>query len=118
MKYQNIIKFASDFQKEHGRIPTIAVDFDGCLCTNKYPDIGEPNTELIQALREVDANLILWTCRDRCELAHAVEFCTRHGLKFAAINENIQELKRQWGTNPRKIGADLYIDDKALCVQA
>ena len=20
----------------------IAIDFDGCLCENKYPDIGEP----------------------------------------------------------------------------
>lgn len=25
----------------------IAVDFDGTLCENKWPEIGEPNTELI-----------------------------------------------------------------------
>ena len=25
----------------------IAVDFDGTLCENKYPKIGEPNRELI-----------------------------------------------------------------------
>ena len=25
----------------------IAVDFDGTLCENKWPEIGEPNTNLI-----------------------------------------------------------------------
>ena len=25
----------------------IAIDFDGTLCTNDYPDIGEPNWEII-----------------------------------------------------------------------
>ena len=28
----------------------IAVDFDGTLCENKYPEIGEPNMELINFL--------------------------------------------------------------------
>ena len=31
---------------------TIAVDFDGTLCENRYPKIGEPNTELIRQLNE------------------------------------------------------------------
>ena len=30
----------------------IAVDFDGTLCTNKYPDIGEPNKNLIAYLKK------------------------------------------------------------------
>ena len=25
----------------------IAIDFDGCLCANAYPDIGAPNWEII-----------------------------------------------------------------------
>lgn len=29
-------------------------------------------------------------------------------------NESAEELKRAYGTNPRKIGADYYIDDKAM----
>ena len=29
----------------------IAVDFDGTLCENKWPAIGEPNTELIDYLK-------------------------------------------------------------------
>ena len=30
----------------------IAVDFDGTLCENKWPEIGEPNKELIAYLKE------------------------------------------------------------------
>lgn len=29
------------------KTPIYAVDFDGALCDNKWPEIGEPNTELI-----------------------------------------------------------------------
>lgn len=44
----------------------VAVDFDGTLCRDAYPDIGEPNTQLIEALRLFRAcggRLALWTCR-------------------------------------------------------
>lgn len=30
----------------------IAVDFDGTLCVNKYPEIGDPNKELIAYLKK------------------------------------------------------------------
>ena len=45
----------------------IAVDFDGTLCKNCWPDIGEPNHKLIDYLMECyfnGAKLILWTCRE------------------------------------------------------
>lgn len=29
----------------------IAVDFDGTLCENKYPKIGEPNEQIIAYIR-------------------------------------------------------------------
>lgn len=41
---------------------TIAVDFDGCLCEAKWPDIGEPRQQVINELikQQVDgAKLIL-----------------------------------------------------------
>lgn len=35
----------------------IAVDFDGCLCDNAYPDIGEPNWRVIEAaLKKMEEN--------------------------------------------------------------
>lgn len=30
------------------------------------------------------------------------------------MNDNLQELKDEFGNNPRKISADVYIDDKAV----
>ena len=97
--------------------PTFAVDFDGTLCENAYPEIGAPNMELIEALkarRLFGAKLILWTCREGELLTRAVEFCRRYGLEFDAVNDNTEELKKAYGTNPRKVGADLYIDDKVI----
>ena len=47
-------------------IRAIAIDFDGCLCENKWPQIGEPNWAVIyEALieKEEGSKLILWTCR-------------------------------------------------------
>lgn len=37
----------------------IAVDFDGTLCENKWPEIGEPNTELIGYLIMMQKQLAL-----------------------------------------------------------
>ena len=34
----------------------IAVDFDGTLCENKWPEIGEANKELIDYLRDRQKN--------------------------------------------------------------
>jgi hydroxymethylpyrimidine pyrophosphatase-like HAD family hydrolase len=49
----------------------IAVDFDGTLCENKWPEIGMPNEELIEYLKKRQANgekLILWTSRNESVL--------------------------------------------------
>ena len=43
----------------------IAVDFDGTLCYSSWPELGEPNTPLIEQLKQLqkDGNkIILWTC--------------------------------------------------------
>lgn len=57
---------------------TYAVDFDGTLCENAYPEIGAPNLPLIDKLisrRRLGAKIILWTCREGEMLTRAVEFC-------------------------------------------
>ena len=95
----------------------IAVDFDGTLCTNNYPKIGIANNKLIEELTELRKNghkLILWTCRENSLLDEAVMFCAQHGLYFDEVNNNIPERIEMYGTNPRKIGADLYIDDLSV----
>lgn len=96
----------------------IAIDFDGCLCENAYPEIGEPNTVIIaRALNEQQvygAKLILWTCRVGERLTEAVAACDKWGLHFDAINENLPERIEKWGEDPRKVSADEYWDDRAV----
>lgn len=94
-----------------------AVDFDGTLCENEWPNIGKPNHVLIQALFElrVEGNkLILWTCRTGDRLEEALAWCKTQGLEFDAVNENLPEMVGQFGSESRKVFADVYVDDKAI----
>lgn len=95
----------------------IAVDFDGTLVTDKFPEIGEPKervwTELLDAQKN-GCKIILWTSRDHERLKEAVEFCIKRGLHFDAINENLDECKVLFNNDTRKVYANEYWDDKAV----
>ena len=70
----------------------IAVDFDGTLCTDEFPNIGEPNISLIKKLQYLSLQghrLILWTCRCGDELQAALDWCDRQKLFFDAVNDNV-----------------------------
>ena len=106
-------------------IPKIlAVDFDGTLVQDKFPDIGELNTnvfERVKALQRLNIKIILWTCRTDYEngskyLTDAINFCSKNGLVFDAINDNIEDVKQLFGKNPRKILANWYLDDKNISI--
>lgn len=89
-----------------------AVDFDGTLMIN-----GSANVPLITFLKkqQVCGNaIILNTCRAGKRLNEAVAFCQKNGLIFQAVNENLPVIVQRLGYNPRKIFADVYIDDKAM----
>jgi len=94
----------------------IAVDFDGTLCENKYPEIGEPIRKVIDALKrekENGARVILWTCRVGEYLEKAISWCHENGIDFDAVNDSLPEWKEMFGNNTRKIGATEYWDDRA-----
>ena len=93
----------------------IAVDFDGTLCENKWPEIGMPNEELIEYLKKRQINgekLILWTNRVGNRLDEAVKWSAEKGLVFDAVNENLPEIVEAFGVDSRKIFANEYIDDR------
>jgi hypothetical protein len=99
----------------------IAVDFDGVLCKDKFPEIGEPNYEVISLVRQLidkKHEVILWTARVEKELDSAIEWCEDRGLHFTAINDNAPSNKEKYAdvyqTKPRKIYADVYVDDHNL----
>lgn len=92
----------------------IAVDFDGTLCENNWPDIGMPNYDMMDYLINEQTNgakLILWTCRTGVRLSDAISWCWSNNLFFDAVNENIPEAIFEFGEDTRKVFADEYIDD-------
>lgn len=94
---------------------TVAIDFDGTLCYNAFPEIGDPNIrviKLVKLLKFSGVKLILWTCRNGEYLDAAVKWCKEHGLEFDAVNENLKETQECFGGDTRKVWADLYLDDK------
>lgn len=95
----------------------IAVDFDGTLCKNEFPGIGEPRLDIIERLlaeKRAGAKIILWTCRIGERLKEAVDWCEKQGIVFDAVNESLPESIAGWKTNPRKICATEYWDDRAV----
>nr|WP_325204327.1 hypothetical protein [uncultured Oscillibacter sp.] len=98
----------------------IAIDFDGCLCTDAFPEIGMPNWSIIKRAKreqQAGAGLILWTCRENQLLLDAVAACEEWGLSFDAVNESLPDWIEAFKTRPRKVGASEYWDDKAVRTQ-
>ncbi|MDD4990815.1 MAG: hypothetical protein PHR83_01160 [Paludibacter sp.] len=95
----------------------IAVDFDGTIVTHEYPRIGKEIPFAIDTLKRLqqrpDNLIVLWTVREGKELEEAVEYCRKRGLEFYAVNSNYPEETKKH-EEPRKIQADLFIDDRNL----
>lgn len=94
----------------------IAVDFDNTIAKTDYSKILEPiqtTIDFLQNAKENGAEIILYTCRQGKYLQEAVDWCKTHNVPIDRVNENSPARIKQWGNDCRKIGADLYIDDKA-----
>lgn len=93
--------------------PTIyAVDFDGTIVENEFPDIGPINQKVRKFLlerKEKGNIIILWTTRDNEKLGEAVEFCDNHGIPIDYVNRNVPWLDFE---TSNKIFADVYVDDR------
>ena len=97
----------------------IAIDFDGTICENRFPDIGRPVPgafEWMKQWQEAGALLILFTMRSDGQqsgdvLSDAVDFCADHGIVFDGVNEGIGD--REWTTSP-KVHANFFVDDKGF----
>ncbi len=95
---------------------TIAVDFDGTIVEDEYPNIGKPMLfafETLKKLQEKGHRLILWTYRYGKELEDAVAFCKKNDVHFYAVNKSFPEENFD-PKYSRKINADLFIDDRNI----
>ena len=95
----------------------IAVDFDGTIVEHRYPKIGKPIPFAIETLLKLQKErhlLILWTVREGDLLQEAIDYCADQGVYFYAHNSNYPEEDRSSSQSPRKLKADLFIDDRNL----
>ncbi|MFV0541459.1 MAG: BT0820 family HAD-type phosphatase [Aestuariibaculum sp.] len=98
------------------QLKIIAVDFDGTIVKDAYPDIGKPIAfafETLNMLQEKGFRLILWTYRKGKRLDEAVKFCESKGIYFYAVNRSFPEEEFD-GNMSRKIHADIFIDDRNI----
>lgn len=72
----------------------IAVDFDGTIVENKYPEIGQERPFAIETLKMLIRDrhqLVLWTCREGELLDNALQWCRERGVEFYAANRDYPE---------------------------
>ena len=92
--------------------PYFAIDFDGTLVENAYPEMGKPiegAVEVIRELMEKGVRIILNTMRTDAALNDAVVYCNKNYIDLYGINENPDQAK--W-TDSKKLFAHVYIDDR------
>jgi len=97
------------------QIPVIAIDFDGTItkpgCGNLF--VFRPGCkEVVSELHRLGFELRLWTCRYGKSLEEAMDFLKENGILycFKGVNTNSEQISE--GYDPRKIVADIYIDDR------
>ena len=95
----------------------IAVDFDGTIVEDKYPQIGKERpfaTATLKQLMKDGHYLILWTVRKGEKLEDAVKWCEDRGIRFFAVNKDYADDELDQLHHSRKIKADLFIDDRSV----
>ena len=100
---------------EPQQMPVISIDFDGVIVQDKWPEIGEEIPGAVSTINQwYDAGywIIINSCRDSVHERVLLKDWLRHNcVPYHAINENLEWRIKKYGTDPRKIGADIYIDD-------
>ena len=92
----------------------IAVDFDGTIVEDAYPEIGEPMLFAVDTLLEMQRarhQLILWTTRKGDKLDEAIKWCKDQGIEFYAVNKSYPEELIK-GEASRKVNCDIFISSR------
>ena len=92
-----------------------AVDFDGTIVEDKFPQIGKLIPFALESLRKLQSQghiIILWTCRTGKDLEDALKFLKENNFIPDAVNDHSIQMKELYpDSRPKKIYADIYIDD-------
>ncbi len=95
----------------------IAIDFDGTIVEDRFPEIGnlrKDAQETIEQLHKDGHYIIIWTCRTGLRAVEAHAFLMENEIPFHQLNKSNPENVAKYGLDTRKVYADVYIDDKAI----
>jgi hypothetical protein len=93
----------------------LAIDYDGVLELAPWPATGQlhPQAGLVmRLLRDEGHTLIINTCRSGRALGDALAALDRANIPYHYANQNTPERIAKYGSDSRKISADLYLDDR------
>lgn len=96
----------------------ISIDFDGTIVKDDYPRIGSlvaDAAETIAKFKRDGHEIVINTCRAGDLALDAINFLLAHNVPFDRVNENNPHNVKKYGSNTRKIFADVYIDDRNVC---
>lgn len=98
---------------------TLAVDFDETIAStgDRFPEIvglREGAREYLNRLHGDGHYIIIWTCRHGDHQHQAEKFLYENGIRYHAVNRHSPMNVLAFGNDTRKIGADVYIDDKNI----
>ncbi len=98
----------------------IAVDFDNTIARTTFPEIHEEMPGAIAALLDFQNSghtVILWTCREGEVLEEAMQWLAERNFIPDCVNCHAASQIEEWGTDPRKVAADIYIDDRNIMAE-
>lgn len=95
----------------------VAVDFDNTIAYTNWPEIIEEVPGAIVALNRLQQQghiVVLWTCREDRYLRHCLDWLEERNFTPDFVNSNTTENLQEWEFDCRKVGADVYIDDRSF----
>lgn len=94
------------------------MDYDGTMTVqDSWPDHGEIRDGMVNLWKDLEKDgnvVILWTNRENKHLETALNYLATFGIFPKYINENPPCLQEKYENDPRKLGADIFIDDKTI----
>lgn len=106
--------------KIYGRRPIIALDYDGTVVSNAWPEHGTPQPGAAKVLKKLsnEFDLIIHTCRIApVDMDGSRRTGTEVAKEITAIHNKLKKMGLPWlpiHQDPWKPGADLYLDDKGM----
>jgi hypothetical protein len=91
----------------------VAVDFDDTIYDfHKEGNSYEMLMQLVRDLKEINCYIVIWTGNQNMDFIK--DYLSEHNIPYDSINDEAPVSKKLLGNNiPRKVYANVYLDDRA-----